>query len=66
MNVSELIVALQKLDPELDVFVCHPAQCCCGECFLPPDEYSEVSDVRETTARCDHPTKTGLMVVINE
>ena len=41
MRVAQLIAALQALPQDLEVVVCHPAQCCCGDCFLPTDEYSE-------------------------
>ena len=52
MNGNQLIAALQKLTPEqreLPVFIRHPAQCCCGDCFCPGDDYSDgdVPDVME-------------------
>ncbi len=43
MKVRELIESLQELDPELPVYVAHPHDCCCGDCFLPSDSYVEVS-----------------------
>ena len=45
MNANQLIAILSQLSPEnreLPLYVCHPAQCCCGDCFCPSDDYSEV------------------------
>ena len=45
MTANKLIAILSQLSPEnreLPVFICHPGQCCCGDCFLPSDDYREV------------------------
>lgn len=39
MLVRDLIARLSALDPELPVIIRHPAQCCCGECFLALDDF---------------------------
>ena len=49
MLVRELIEALSRLDPDLPVMVCRPASCCCGECFLPLDDFD--TDPSPTVAR---------------
>lgn len=45
MLVRDLIAALSTLDPDLPVAVCRPASCCCGECFLPLDDYDTAPSV---------------------
>lgn len=55
MNGNELIAALQKLTPEqreLPVYIRHPAQCCCNECFCPSDDLSEAD---APTVNMNHP-----------
>jgi hypothetical protein len=41
MNVAQLIAKLQALPQDLEVIVRHSAQCCCGECFLAKDDFSD-------------------------
>lgn len=41
MKVAELITKLQALPQDMEVTVCRPASCCCGDCFLPLDDYSD-------------------------
>lgn len=41
MKVSQLIAKLQALPQDMEVVICRPASCCCGDCFLPLDDYSD-------------------------
>ena len=52
MTVQQLIARLQQLPQDMPVTICHPAQCCCGECFLPHDDYSEPDPSIQTTPTC--------------
>lgn len=41
MLVRDLIARLSALDPELPVLVRRPTSCCCGEYFLPLDDFDD-------------------------
>ncbi len=56
MNGNQLIEALMKLTPEqreLPVYIRHPAQCCCNECFCPGDDFSEADEPTVTKIKID-------------
>jgi hypothetical protein len=44
VKVHQLIALLQAMPQDMAVFTTHSQNCCCGECFLPPDEEWEISD----------------------
>lgn len=52
MKVAELIAKLQTMPQDMEVLVCHPGQCCCGDCFLPHDEYATPDPTVLATSTC--------------
>lgn len=63
MTVADLIERLQALPQDMRVMVRHPGQCCCGECFLPHDEYVDPDPSPQPTSACC-PGGTGETTVI--
>jgi hypothetical protein len=40
-TVAQLVAKLQALPQDLEVIIRHSAQCCCGECFMPLDDFGD-------------------------
>lgn len=62
-TVAQLIAQLQALPLNLEVRICRPASCCCGDCFLPLDEYAEPSVGIETPYGHDADGRTRFVVI---
>ena len=43
-TVAQLIEKLQAMPQDLEVVIRHSAQCCCGECFMPLDDFGDDPD----------------------